>query len=173
MASDNNFAFLKAKASTNTSNILASVTSLYIYSVEQTGTPLSKLQTYIGIQADFYGDDIPRNLVIDSGDPIITDNNNIICDNDATVDLIRNISYWSVGHLYYCCIIITNYAGAGVGVLAPYDGSSASIKPDTNGTFMYEYSPAGTTMNCGVYTNVGAYIKIDFIKELFRNYYKS
>ena len=58
MASDNNFAFLKAKASTNTSNILASVTSLYIYSVEQTGAALTKLQTHIGIQADFYGDNV-------------------------------------------------------------------------------------------------------------------
>ena len=50
---DNMF-FLKAKATTNTSNIIASWSELLIYSVTQTSDNLTKLKTYIGIQADFY-----------------------------------------------------------------------------------------------------------------------
>jgi len=56
-----NIAFLKAKATTNTSNVIASVSELFIYSNALTSTNLSKIKTYIGIQNDFYGDELMTN----------------------------------------------------------------------------------------------------------------
>ena len=58
-----NIAFLKAKATTNTSNVIASVQSLLIYSVAQTGDNLTQLKNYIGIQDDF-----EINLIINGED---------------------------------------------------------------------------------------------------------
>jgi len=57
----NNWAFLKATATSDTSNEIASVEALYIYSVEQTGSALTKLKTHIGIQDTFYGDELITN----------------------------------------------------------------------------------------------------------------
>lgn len=63
MASDNNFIFLKASSTTNTSNIIASIFSLLIYSTEQTDNNLSTLKTYIGIQNTFFSDELVTSLV--------------------------------------------------------------------------------------------------------------
>jgi hypothetical protein len=49
----NNEFFLKAKATTDTSNVIDSISELLIYSTEQTDNNLSKLRKYIGIQDDF------------------------------------------------------------------------------------------------------------------------
>lgn len=53
----NNY-FLKALATTDTSNTITSISELLIYSVAQTGAALTQLKTYIGIQADFYGNNV-------------------------------------------------------------------------------------------------------------------
>ena len=54
---DNRF-FLKAKATTNTSNVLSSIQELLIYNTQQTSTNLDQLKLYIGIQNDFYGNNL-------------------------------------------------------------------------------------------------------------------
>jgi len=46
--------FLKATATTDTSNVIASVDRLFIYSVALTGANKTKMKTYIGIQDTFY-----------------------------------------------------------------------------------------------------------------------
>lgn len=64
---NNNIFFLKAKATTDTSNILASISALYIYGNEQTGADLTRLKREIGIQPDFYGDDLLTGYDFTSG----------------------------------------------------------------------------------------------------------
>ena len=54
---DNMF-FLKATATTDTSNIIATVDRLFIYSTALADNNLAKIKTYIGIQDDFYGENI-------------------------------------------------------------------------------------------------------------------
>jgi hypothetical protein len=54
---DNTF-FLKAKATTDTSNTIDSIQALLIYSTTQEDANLSRLKTYIGIQEDVLGDEI-------------------------------------------------------------------------------------------------------------------
>lgn len=62
---DNMF-FLKAKATTNTSNVIASWSVLYIYSTALISDNLSKMKIYIGIQPDFYYNNIfDPNIVSD------------------------------------------------------------------------------------------------------------
>ena len=57
VAIQNNY-FLKATATTDTSNVIDSVEELLIYSVAQVNGNLSQLKSYIGIQPDFYGDNL-------------------------------------------------------------------------------------------------------------------
>lgn len=66
----NNIFFLKAKATTNTSNILTETNELIIYNTEQTGNDVTILEKWMGIQLEFYGD----NTVI-NGDFIFNVNN--------------------------------------------------------------------------------------------------
>src|SRR6056297_2357469 len=49
-ASVDNVFFLRAKATTDTSNVIATVNSLLIYSISQTGNNLTKLKTWIRVQ---------------------------------------------------------------------------------------------------------------------------
>ena len=64
----NNWAFLKAKATSDTSNEIDTIQSLHIYSTEQI-TTLPKLKTLIGLQADFYGDNVIVSDLLNSFDP--------------------------------------------------------------------------------------------------------
>lgn len=65
----NNEFFLKATATTDTSNVIDSIDALYIYSTEQTDANLTKLKAYIGIQDDFYGDELLLDTGLDVGYP--------------------------------------------------------------------------------------------------------
>lgn len=62
-----NIAFLKAKATTSTSNIISEVNELYIYSSAQSGGILSGLLAYINIADTFYGDYLGLNYEFSDG----------------------------------------------------------------------------------------------------------
>lgn len=64
LLADNMF-FLKAIATTNTSNILSNWSELLVYSTVQADDNLEELKTYIGIQKDFYGDNLVTNYNFD------------------------------------------------------------------------------------------------------------
>lgn len=76
-ASVDNVFFLKALATTDTSNVIASIQKLLIYSAAQTSTNLAKLKTYIGIQDDFIITDPILNYQMNSVSEI-TDNGDVV-----------------------------------------------------------------------------------------------
>lgn len=63
----NDCIFLKASATTNTSNVLDEVSVLVVYSSSLTDNKLSKTLSWIGIQADFYGDEMFDNYDFSTG----------------------------------------------------------------------------------------------------------
>ena len=80
---DNMF-FLKATATTDTSNVLATVDRLFIYSTALAYNDLAKMKTYIGIQNDFYGDNIAINGGGESTTDWIDSNSDGLADNWST-----------------------------------------------------------------------------------------
>ncbi|HAN19619.1 MAG: hypothetical protein A2X13_14735 [Bacteroidetes bacterium GWC2_33_15] len=87
LLADNMF-FLKALATTDTSNVIASWSELLIYSVAQTSTNLTKLKNYIGIQDTFYSANIATN-----GDFVTDSNSDGLADNWDGIKDTTNSSY--------------------------------------------------------------------------------
>ena len=170
----NNIYFLKANATTNTSNILDEVNELLIYDTEQTGNNVTTLKKYIGLQNEFLGDDIIGTIDLTdgwttTGSASITDANNF--DSGTNDGLYKSIL--TVGKVYRVYI----------------KGSTEESLKITNGGTVIEYAlfTIGAFENTFDFTSqgdalffmlgVGTFrnnnIEILDIYELFINYYKA
>ena len=170
----NNY-FLKAKATTDTSNIIASWSELLIYSTSQTGVNLSKLKTYIGIQPDFYGDNIAVgwNTVVfwNTVGANWSVQDGISITSNGTSGSIQKNGLWTIGKTYQINIRGVRTSGS---LWSPYDGTG-SVKNIISGTSFdetYQYIP-DTSSNMVIFSALyNGTVTFLEIKQLYQNYYK-
>ncbi len=203
----NNWCFLKAKATSNTSNEINTIQELLIYSTwiggtgdyvqvlngEQTEAALTKLRKYIGIQDDFYGDELVLNSNLENwtnDDPdiytisnesvnnYITENANgarFVYDNDNPTTLkIITTGNTLQGKTYRLNI---NLHSVNIGRIYAYNGLTEWINrnienvgdnislfsPDTS-AYLVIYRATETT---------DLIIRFISLKQFYQNYYKS
>lgn len=172
----NNIFFLKATATTDTSNIINGVQELAIFSTEQTGSILDKLKKYIGIQPTFRGSEIS------------TDNNlstwsefgNIIDKNDVffqTGTAAAGVTIpVEIGKDYE---IFFNYATAvaNLSTLALWQGNVVSLISILNqrpsGFFDGDFTAIQSFIFIRLGTAETVYVTNITLKAVYVNYYKS
>jgi len=174
---DNMF-FLKATATTNTSNVIATWDKLFIYTTALADNNLTKIKNYIGIQPDFYGDELLETLNFNDWSAftqVTIDANNIFTSSANGYGVILD-------NAFVCCkkyqivvkgnttsfggIKLVNNSGGTTPLIYEFTTSgSFDISVDFTVKFTYLYirnTNSGTT----TVTEIS-------IKEIYQNYYKS
>jgi len=165
--------FLKATATTDTSNEIASVQSFLTYSTVQTGVDLTKLRTYIGIQDDFLGAEEVLNYNFDSGANWTLDTGWTISGGFAvaagTSTQIEQITTFDLNELYLTEIKLVDITQ---GVVRVELGTATGTNRGADGVYQEEITSAGlkrVSLDAGA-TLIG---KVDYcsVKKSYKDYY--
>jgi len=138
-----NIYFLKALATTNTSNVIDTIQELLIYLVKQIDPQLSQLKNYIGIQNDFYSD----NLVI-NGDFEIDTNVDGLADGWNSITAAATTIITGSGHPTKAQRLVAS-ASAGVFLIQAENILKAGCTYDIE---LYTRSNYNTSSGTGAYT---------------------
>lgn len=169
--------FLKALATTNTSNIIASWSELLIYSIALTGNNLSEMKTYIGIQNTFYGNELLSTFDFTNGWTSyriqdITANSFKIAVGQTNGGLYKSVLQANI--LYYVKLTFINSTGS---IFIYNDGGVTILLSNINSEQEYEMTTLSgeTKLNIRYFNAALSLITFNsiVIKQIFRNYYKS
>lgn len=166
--------FLKAKATTNISNVIASWSELLIYSTAQATTNLALLKTYIGIQADFYGNNILTNILASGG--FTNAGDYYLYTAYGTTSLLQQLNIIAIGFIYKTTYTILENP-ENVVLFFPSTNYTGTISPiDTSvGTKNYEQIAIADDFYIRANAQDASNLKITNIniKRFYTNYYTS